>query len=80
MVESRDSRTVILSDGIFDSHQTAIVDSFSCIVCIFLFKLMHALLIILVKITQETPHVNFLKILFKFEALGFRFLFEFYCF
>ena len=29
---------------------------------------------------KETPPVNFLKILYKFEALRFRFLFNFYCF
>ena len=44
MVESRDSRTIILSDGSFISHQTTIVDSFYCTVYIILFKIMHALL------------------------------------
>ena len=29
---------------------------------------------------KETPHENFLKILYKFEALRFCFLFKFYCF
>ena len=43
-VESRDSRTVILSDRSFISHQTTIVDSFYCTVYIILFKIMHALL------------------------------------
>ena len=43
-MQSRDSRIVILSDVIFNSHQTTIVDSFCCLVCILLFKLMHALL------------------------------------
>ena len=44
MVESRDSRTVILNDGSFISHQTTVVDSFYCKVYIILFKIMHALL------------------------------------
>ena len=44
MVESRGSRTVILSDGRFISHQTTIVDYFYCIVYIILIKIMHALL------------------------------------
>ena len=43
-VESRDSRTVILSDRNFISHQTTIVDYFYCTVYIILFKNMHALL------------------------------------
>ena len=43
-VESRDSRTVILSDGRFISHKTTIVDSFYYTVYISLFKIMHALL------------------------------------
>ena len=42
-VESRDSRTVILCDRSFISHQTTIADSFYCTVYIILFK-MHALL------------------------------------
>ena len=44
MVVSRDSRTVILSDGSFSSHQTTIVDSFYCTAYIILFKIMHMLL------------------------------------
>ena len=44
MVESRDSRTVILSDGSFILHQTTIEDSFYCTVYIILFKIMHVLL------------------------------------
>ena len=44
MVESRGSRTVILSDGSFISHQTTIVNYFYFTVYIILIKIMHALL------------------------------------
>ena len=74
MVESRDSRTVTLTDGVFISHQTTIVDSFYCIVYIILFKVMHNNYANIINITLKIALFSVIESAVRIQAGNLQFL------